>query len=37
VGDNELVSKSYKLKEMATGEQTELSRQGLLDRLAAAR
>ncbi len=37
VGDNELVSKSYKLKEMATGEQTEFSRQGLLDRLAAAR
>jgi histidyl-tRNA synthetase len=37
VGDNELLSKSYKLKEMATGEQTELSRHGLLERLAAAR
>ncbi len=37
VGDNELLTKTYKLKEMATGEQTDLSRQGLLDRLAAAR
>ena len=37
VGDNELLTKTYKLKEMATGEQTDLSRQGLLDHLAAAR
>ena len=33
VGDNEIVSQSYSLKEMATGEQKAFSRQGLLDRL----
>jgi histidyl-tRNA synthetase len=33
VGDNEIVSKSYTLKEMASGEQQTLTRQGLLDRL----
>jgi histidyl-tRNA synthetase len=33
VGDNEIVSKVYTLKEMASGEQQTLTRQGLLDRL----
>jgi histidyl-tRNA synthetase len=33
VGDNEIVSKSYALKEMASGEQHTLNRQALLDRL----
>jgi histidyl-tRNA synthetase len=35
VGDNEIVSKAYTLKEMASGEQQTLTRQGLLDRLRA--
>ncbi len=33
LGDNEIVSKAYSLKNMATGEQETLSRQALLDRL----
>ena len=33
LGDNEIVSQSYSLKNMATGEQETLSRQALLDRL----
>jgi histidyl-tRNA synthetase len=33
VGDNEIVSQSYTLKEMASGEQQTLNRQALLDRL----
>ncbi len=33
VGDNEIVTQSYALKDMATGEQSALSRQALLDRL----
>jgi histidyl-tRNA synthetase len=33
VGDNEIVSQSYTLKEMASGEQHTLNRQALLDRL----
>jgi histidyl-tRNA synthetase len=33
VGDNEIVSKSYALKEMASGEQHTFNRQALLDRL----
>ncbi len=33
VGDNEIVSKAYALKNMATGEQQTLTRQGLLDTL----
>ena len=33
VGDNEIVSKAYTLKEMASGEQQTLSRQALLDHL----
>ena len=37
VGDNEIVSKAYALKNMATGEQQTLSRQGLLDTLRAAK
>jgi histidyl-tRNA synthetase len=37
VGDNEIVSKSYGLKNMATGEQQTLNRQALLERLAEAR
>jgi histidyl-tRNA synthetase len=37
VGDNEIVSQSYTLKEMASGEQQTLNRQGLLDRLRGAR
>jgi histidyl-tRNA synthetase len=36
VGDNEIVSKSYALKEMASGEQQTLNRQALLDRLRSA-
>jgi histidyl-tRNA synthetase len=36
VGDNEIVSKSYTLKEMASGEQQTLNRQALLDRLRSA-
>ena len=31
LGDNEIVSQSYSLKEMASGEQQTLTRQGLLD------
>jgi histidyl-tRNA synthetase len=37
VGDNEIVSQSYTLKEMASGEQQTLNRQALLDRLHSAR
>jgi histidyl-tRNA synthetase len=37
VGDNEIVSRSYTLKEMATGQQEAYSRQALLDRLDTAR
>lgn len=33
VGDNEIVTQSYTLKDMASGEQVALSRQGLLERL----
>ena len=33
LGDNEIVSQAYSLKDMATGEQETLSRQALLDRL----
>jgi histidyl-tRNA synthetase len=33
VGDNEIVSKSYALKDMASGEQSTLSREGLIQRL----
>ena len=33
LGDNEIVSKAYSLKNMATGEQETLSRQALLERL----
>jgi histidyl-tRNA synthetase len=33
LGDNEIVSQSYSLKNMATGEQETLSRQALLERL----
>ncbi len=33
LGDNEIVSQAYSLKNMATGEQETLSRQALLDRL----
>jgi histidyl-tRNA synthetase len=33
VGDNEILSKTYSLKEMATGQQHTLTREGLLDRL----
>ncbi len=33
VGDNEIVSKSYALKDMASGEQTTLSREALIQRL----
>lgn len=33
VGDNEIVSKSYTLKDMASGEQSALSREALLERL----
>jgi histidyl-tRNA synthetase len=33
VGDNEIVSQSYALKEMSSGEQQTLNRQALLDRL----
>ncbi len=32
VGDNEIVSQSYALKDMSTGEQETLSRQKLLER-----
>ena len=37
VGDNEIVSQSYSLKHMTTGEQQAYSRQGLLDYLRNAR
>jgi histidyl-tRNA synthetase len=37
VGDNEIVSQSYSLKDMATGQQDTLTRQGLLERLSHAR
>jgi histidyl-tRNA synthetase len=37
VGDNEIVSRSYTLKEMASGEQQTLNRQALLDRLQSTR
>jgi histidyl-tRNA synthetase len=37
VGDNEIVSKSYSLKNMTSGDQQTLSRQGLLDYLQNAR
>jgi histidyl-tRNA synthetase len=37
VGDNEIVTKSYALKNMASGEQHTLTRQALLDRLTAQR
>jgi histidyl-tRNA synthetase len=33
LGDNEIVSQAYSLKNMATGDQQTLSRQALLDRL----
>ena len=36
LGDNELVSKSYTLKNMTTGDQETLSRPGLIERLRAA-
>jgi histidyl-tRNA synthetase len=36
VGDNEIVSQSYALKEMSSGEQQTLNRQALLDRLRSA-
>jgi histidyl-tRNA synthetase len=34
VGDNEIVTKSYALKDMSSGEQTTLTRRSLLDQLA---
>ncbi len=34
VGDNEIVTKSYELKDMSSGEQTTLTRRSLLDHLA---
>lgn len=37
VGDNEIVSQSYSLKDMATGEQETLNRQALLEHLAKSR
>jgi histidyl-tRNA synthetase len=37
VGDNEIVSRSYALKDMASGEQQTLSREALIDRLKAVR
>ena len=37
VGDNEIMSQSYALKDMLSGEQQTLTKQGLLERLAAAR
>ena len=37
VGENEIVTQSYALKDMASGEQTTFSRQGLLDRLSGVR
>jgi histidyl-tRNA synthetase len=37
VGDNEILSKTYSLKEMATGQQHTLTREGLLDRLRGSR
>ncbi len=37
VGDNEIVTKSYSLKDMASGEQQTLTRQALLERLANSR
>ncbi|MBV9498991.1 MAG: hypothetical protein JO138_06440, partial [Acidobacteriaceae bacterium] len=33
VGDNEIVTQSYALKDMSSGEQQTLTRQALLDRL----
>ena len=35
VGDNEIVSRSYTLKDMASGEQQTLSREALIERLKA--
>ncbi len=32
VGDNEIVTQSYTLRDMVSGEQTTLSRQGVLER-----
>jgi histidyl-tRNA synthetase len=37
VGDNEIVTQTYALKDMASGEQETFSRQAMLDRLAAAK
>jgi histidyl-tRNA synthetase len=37
VGDNEIVTKSYALKDMSSGEQTTLTRRSLLDHLAKSR
>lgn len=37
IGDNEIVTQSYALKNMASGEQQTLTRQALLDRLAGTR
>ncbi|HXE14672.1 MAG TPA: histidine--tRNA ligase [Bryobacteraceae bacterium] len=37
VGDNEIVSRSYTLKDMASGEQQTLSREALIERLKAVR
>jgi histidyl-tRNA synthetase len=34
VGDNEIVTQSYALKDMASGEQTTLTRQKLFEQLA---
>lgn len=36
IGDNEIVTQSYSLKNMESGEQTTLTRQGLIERLAGA-
>ncbi len=36
VGDNEIVTQSYTLKDMASGEQSTLTRQALLDRIGGA-
>jgi histidyl-tRNA synthetase len=33
VGDNEIVSRSYALKDMASGDQQTLSREALIERL----
>ena len=37
VGDNEMVTQTYALKDMLSGTQETLSRQGLLERLAKAK